>query len=226
MLQIVLNESILVAPKITDQQLAAVSVLFFFLHTSVPHVGNHESFGVQLDRFVKPFASNLPKSEAAYQHLQFAGCGSLQSLVTNNLADIIREKYQGLFMKGFETSEISGCSFAFQQGQRLTTVCINDPAKIQTVGLNQADFDNHIANTKISESDKAILKPLFSKNVMSNQEIQTKCITTRSYMSELFDTWPRSGLQRFFLTSVGIALGHANIKRMTGEFADLRVWIN
>lgn len=226
MLQIVLNESILVAPKVTEQQLSALSVLFFFLHIIAPNSGNHELFGKELDRFIKPFVGNLPNSEAAYQHLQFAGCGSPQSLVTNNLIGIIKEKYQGLFMMGFSSSEISGCSFAFQQGQRLTTACINDPSRIQTTGLNQADFINSIAAAKISESDKTILTPLFAKNIMSDEEIQSKCIQIRGYMSELFDMWRRTGLQRFSLTSVGIALGHANIKRMTGEFADLRVWIN
>ena len=226
MLQIVLNESILVAPKITDQQLAVLSVLFFFLHASMPHVGNHEQFGIQLDRFVKPFVGNLPKGEAAYQHLQFAGCGSLQSMVANSLVAIIKEKYQGLFMSGFDSSEISSCSFAYQQGQRFTTACINNSFRIQTIGLNQTDFDSYMSGAAISDSDKATLKNLFSKNVMSDQELQAKCISIRSYMSELFDAWQKSGLQRFFLTSVGIALGHANIKRMTGEFADLRVWIN
>jgi hypothetical protein len=28
------------------------------------------------------------------------------------------------------------------------------------------------------------------------------------------------------LTSVGISIGHANIKRLVGEFAKLSIWIN
>jgi len=33
-------------------------------------------------------------------------------------------------------------------------------------------------------------------------------------------------MKKFTLTSLGIAIGHANIKRLIGEFANLSIWIN
>jgi hypothetical protein len=45
-------------------------------------------------------------------------------------------------------------------------------------------------------------------------------------MSGLFETWSGSLMKNFTLTSVGIAIGHANIKRLIGEFANLSIWIN
>jgi hypothetical protein len=61
---------------------------------------------------------------------------------------------------------------------------------------------------------------------MSDNEIKEKIIAIRPYMAEVFETWTNSSLQTFTLTSVGIAIGHANIKRLIGEFADLAIWIN
>jgi hypothetical protein len=45
-------------------------------------------------------------------------------------------------------------------------------------------------------------------------------------MENVFDTWSDSQMKNFTLTSVGIAIGHANIKRLVGEFANLSIWIN
>jgi len=62
--------------------------------------------------------------------------------------------------------------------------------------------------------------------VMSQTEVKEKCTAIRSYMSGLFETWPGSLMTKFTLTSLGIAIGHANIKRLIGEFANLSIWIN
>jgi hypothetical protein len=61
---------------------------------------------------------------------------------------------------------------------------------------------------------------------MSHTEVKEKCTEIRSYMSGLFETWSGSLMKNFTLTSVGIAIGHASIKRLIGEFANLSIWIN
>ncbi|WP_376778330.1 LPO_1073/Vpar_1526 family protein [Stutzerimonas nitrititolerans] len=45
-------------------------------------------------------------------------------------------------------------------------------------------------------------------------------------MESVFDTWSDSPMKSFTMTSVGMAIGHANIKRLVGEFASLSIWIN
>jgi len=61
---------------------------------------------------------------------------------------------------------------------------------------------------------------------MSNEEIQEYIIQTRGYMRHVFEVWKVSNMNRFTLTSVGIAIGHANIKKSLGEFTNLSIWIN
>ncbi len=74
--------------------------------------------------------------------------------------------------------------------------------------------------------DRAKIGALFDVEKMNDTEIKVKCIEIRPYMSGLFETWSESAIKNFTLTSVGIAIGHANIKRLVGEFADLSIWIN
>ncbi len=61
---------------------------------------------------------------------------------------------------------------------------------------------------------------------MTKLAIKEKCIEIKPYMENVFDVWNNSLLKNMSLTSVGITIGHANIKRFVGEFSNLSIWIN
>ena len=83
-----------------------------------------------------------------------------------------------------------------------------------------------MGNQNIPEEDKSKITALFKMNKMNENEIKDKIIELSPQMSNVFDVWENSPLKSFSLTSVGIAIGHANIKRLIGEFSDLSIWIN
>ena len=70
------------------------------------------------------------------------------------------------------------------------------------------------------------IKLLFDLNQMSESEIRDKVVEISPFMQNVFEVWSGSSFQGLTLTSVGIAIGHANIKRYAGEFSDLSIWIN
>lgn len=105
-LQIVLNESLNTAPKLTEAQMAILAIVFLFRYTHYNKAGNHELLGDYLDKHVAPFASKIVKNDASYQHLEFAGCGAIQ-IGERSLDGLIGTIYQGLFLKGFEPKEIT-----------------------------------------------------------------------------------------------------------------------
>src|ERR1035437_7133381 len=104
-LQIVLNESLSTAPKLTDTHLAALAVIFLFKYTQHLGIGNHLALGEYLDKHLMPFVSKLSKNQAGYQHLEFSGCGSIGP-GGNSLEGILGTVYQGQFLSGFDESEI------------------------------------------------------------------------------------------------------------------------
>ncbi|GHA70097.1 hypothetical protein GCM10009007_08430 [Formosimonas limnophila] len=223
-LQIVLNESIATAPKLTDNQLAALAVIFLFKYTQNYNVGNHQLLGEYLDKHVLPFAQKLSKSQAGYQHLEFAGCGT--SLVGDPLEKSFGQNYQGLFVKGFDESEITNREITVGLDARFFIPCINDSSKIQVKGLNKNNAEKYLAEQGLSDEDKIKILALFDISKMNNYEIKEMVIANRPYMQKVFDIWNESAMQHFNLTSVGMAIGHANIKRFNCEFTDLSLWIN
>lgn len=224
-LQIVLNESLSTAPKLTDTHLAALAVIFLFKYTQDHRVGNHQTFGEYLDKHLFPFVLKLSKNRAGYQHLEFSGCGSV-GLAGNSLEGILGTTYQGQFLKGFDLSEIASRAISVGPDSRFFIPCLNDMSKLQVRANSKENLEKYLDAEGVSPEDRAKIVELFDLGKMSESEIKEKVIALRPYMAEVFDIWTNSPMQTFTLTSVGMAIGHANIKRLIGEFASLSIWVN
>lgn len=224
-LQIVLNESIATAPKLTDNHLAALAVIFLIRYTQNNGIGNHLMLGSHLDRLLSPFSPKLSKNRAGFQHLEFSGCGSI-GFAHNPIAAIYGTNYQGLFLKGFDLSVISEKGISIGNDSRFFTPCLNDPSKYQVKAIRKKALEALLEQHGVSAEDSQKIAELFDLNKMTDDEIKNKLIETRPYMEELIELWNTSPMGAFTLTSVGMAIGHANIKRLVGEFAPLEIWIN
>ncbi len=224
-LQIVLNESLSTAPKLTDTHLAALAVIFLFKYTQHYGIGNHQMFGEYLDKHLLPFVPKLSKNRSGYQHLEFSGCGSI-GLGGNRLEGILGTLYQGQFLKGFDHSEIENLAISVGLDSRFFISCLNDTSKLQVRANSKEILEKNLDDQGVSSEDRAKILQLFDLGKMSEAEIKEKLIAIRPYMADVFDIWTNSPMQTFTLTSVGMAIGHANIKRLIGEFASLAIWIN
>lgn len=224
-LQIVLNESLNTAPKLTDSQLAILAIIFLFRYTQNHGIGNHEQLGAYFDKNVFPFASKIVKGNSSYQHLEFTGCGSIQ-MGEISLEQCLESHYQGQFLKGFDIEEIANRGVSVGHDQRFFIPCLNDTTKFQVRANNRESLEKYLDANGLTPDDKSKIIGLFDLNKMSHAEIRDKCIAIRPYMAGVFDVWSDSPMKSFTLTSVGIAIGHANLKRLVGEFANLSIWIN
>lgn len=104
--QIVLDEALSVAPKLTSEQMDALTVNFFIVRTQNHAIVNLGKFAEYLDSDIGPFVNGLATDTSCYEHLVYTGCGSL-SLIGNlkPIGGFYLHRYAGLFMKGFEEEE-------------------------------------------------------------------------------------------------------------------------
>lgn len=224
-LQIVLNESLNTAPKLTEGQLAALALVFLFKYTQNFGIGNHEMLGDYLDKHAAPFVSKASKGRSSYQHMEFTGCGSI-GMGQLTLESILGNTYQGQFQKGFDESEIATRNISVGNDIRFFIPCFNETTKLQVRANSKETLAKNFEAHGIAESDRTQITALFDAAKMSEGEIREKCVAIRPYMSDLFVLWSESSMKNFTLTSVGMAIAHANIKRLVGEFANLSIWIN
>lgn len=225
LLQIVLNESLETAPKLTDAQLSNLALIFLLRYTQDQFVGSDQMLGSYFDEKILPFSTNLTTSNASFQHLEFAGCGSSQ-ITEITLEDIFSTTFRGLFSKGFDESEIHNLSISTTLSTHFITRCVNDLNRFQIKAINKDFLETFFDIHKVEKEDRRKITGLFDTGKMNKTEIRQKCIRLRPYMDTVFEKWNNSSMKSFTLTSVGIAIGHANIKRIAGRFSNLSIWIN
>lgn len=225
-LQIVLNESLEVAPKLTIGQLATLSLIFLFRYTQNNAVVSDEMFGDYFDRHVRPLVGDMVKNQASFQHLEFTGCGS-QNFVDASLGDMLGTHYPGFFSNGFDMNVVEEMGLGVVLRTNFLIVCLNDKNKFQVRALNDNTMKELLEKNNVSPEDREKLDRLYKLYRMNKEEVRAKCVSLRPYMAEVFSLWDESNAKSFTLTSVGIAIAHANIKRIVNqEFADLSIWIN
>jgi hypothetical protein len=224
-LQIVLNESLAVAPKLTSDQIAALSLIFLFRYTTNPGIVDHTSLLEYLDELVAPLALLISPKNPCYQHLEYSGCGTV-GIGSASLTEIFRRRYGGLFSKGFEKSQLAARQILIPESHDIFTQCLNENGRLQVNAMDENTIRSECARMGISGDDALKLAVLHKETLMTPDEVRQAVITWREYMKGIFDVWEKSSMTRFTLTSVGIAIGHANIKKNIGEFADLSIWIN
>ena len=224
-LQIVLNESLEVAPKLTSAHLAILAIVFLLGHTMNNRVSDYDTFGQYLDAHVSPFVKDLAINSSSYQHLEFTGCGSVQ-MGQRTLEELLLVHYQAFFSKGFELSEFLSKEISGECFQLFIMNCFDDPTRFQVRAMNKKVLEELFAFHRTTQQDREKILSLFESGRMGHHEVRQKCVSIRPYMETVFDCWSNSEMKSFKLTSVGTAIGHANIQRLVGPFAELSVWIN
>jgi hypothetical protein len=222
--QLVLNESLFVAPKLTSDQFDILSLAFIFRHSMNAGIGTLEEFDEYFRSAVIPFAGHLPDHSAPYQHLQYAGCAMLVP-DRIGLLGALYEHYPHLFCNGFTHDEAAAfVRAALPQGGFLIP-CLRDSSRLQVCEIRLEDIQQRADQLKASPSVLIALINLHKSHMMPQSEIE-------QYLSERFPTAPEllrvckvTEIERLSLTSVGIAIAHANIRRKIGQEVDLGIWI-
>lgn len=225
LLQIVLNESLAVAPKLTTSQLCALSIIFSLKYTRYLRMNSLDMLKNYLEHRFAPFAKDLPKSRASYQHLEFAGCGSI-SIGRSSINSILKQTYPGIFTIGFSKEQFGSEIEQISGSENLLIPCLRDNSLFQ---FNATDFEglkNKIREKGISETEYPKLEAFWKKYLISDEELKKDLINKNESMAIIYDVWENSPMKSMTLTSVGIAIAHAYTRSKTGDSDDLSIWIN
>jgi hypothetical protein len=223
--QIVLNESLAVAPKLTSDQLDALSLSLITRYTRALNMDSPSALYAFLDNSILPFVDGASRDTSAYQHLEFAGCGAI-SMGSVNPSDIFARNYAGVLNQGFTDDALKAqIELTPEQRSQLIRPSFHDEELLQVNARDEEVLDELSQRLGI-EADKAYkLKLLLRHNVMPRDMLREHLISVRPQMSQYFEIWEETPIQTLTLTSVGIAIAHANIKRKTGEDIPLSTWM-
>ena len=144
----------------------------------------------------------------------------------SSIGKILRQRYGGVFSKGFPVEELEKREITTPSNSPIFTQCLHDKSKIQLNAMSEEVLRAEAQRHGINEQETNKLVGLNNSSHMNDNEIREFLVNLRPYMDKVFDIWEGSFMKNMSLSSVGIAIGHANLKRHIGEFTDLSIWIN
>jgi hypothetical protein len=224
LLQIVLNESIYVVPKLTASQIAALSLLFLLKYANSSDIRDPDAFTEYLHTIICPILELVPTGDVSYQHLEYAGCGTVGNPFS--LRDVFVTSYPGLFSKGFSAESVPRMIPELEADSRIFRACFNDGSKIQVDAITESEAREKAAQLGLDKSIEERVVNLLYHSVMGPTEMQAFVIQLEPCSLALFELWESTMLKNMTLSSVGMAIGHSNLRHTFGERSDLSDWIN
>jgi hypothetical protein len=221
LLQLVLNESIEVIQKISNAQINALTLAFVLRHLTFD-AASFDTLIKTMDVYVQPFLGEVAGSYASLSHLEYAGCGTLDDRALRTATEALVGTYPGAFQYG--VSEADACVKGLSSSARsLLIPCEHNPGHVQVLGTTREMVRRLCKERRLGMDDTAMLNRIFAGDAPVN--VREVCVEARPYLTKLFDKWDGSTLPQFCLTSIGIAIAHANLSKY-GLVAPLSSWIN
>lgn len=226
MKQITLDESLKVAPKLTSEQFNILTINFLMTKTTNNNILSLDTLKAYLNEYIIPFVSNITTDSSSFEHLAYAGCGSFMDVNTfKPIEELFKDKYPGIFQKGFSKEEFELEIGDINRFAKIIMPHFNISGKLQINALNINVIEQRSNDNSYSDIEKSNIIKIFNKHLMNIQEVKAKIIELNSEIKKLFDLWSSTSLNKFKLTTVGIAIAQANLRSTQGIELDLATWV-
>ncbi|MPR32438.1 LPO_1073/Vpar_1526 family protein [Salmonirosea aquatica] len=217
--QIVLDEAITIIPKLTQDQINILTLIFSAVYYNHRDIKDLNSFFNFLNIKILYFYPNNEPSYSFFTHLQFTGCCTLLSegSTYKPFEQIIVNRYKALFIKGFTEQEYS-IEFGEDSSilRPLLIRCIHNPVAFQFNAMNDEVFESQ----KVELNLGAIIEKAMAfqnKFLMSDSEIIELLISNNILFENFIKNWKETEIKTITPTSVGFAIAVLNYNRVTGE---------
>lgn len=223
--QLVLSQALHTAPKLTTTQITTLSFLFVVQNVHFGTSGTPSQLCDKFARHLQMFLAGTNSGAATMGHLQFCGCGAAESsaIGRKDYWQWLIEQYPGLFKVGFSQERIEAAQLS-AKGRYLLMPCINDASLFQVASINDSLLLINAEQLQLDDDDIAKLKTLHSESAMELNQVKDLLVGIAPFMLDVSKKW--NEMPVFNLTSVGKAIGHANVKRLSGEVAPLSIWLD
>jgi hypothetical protein len=221
-----LNEAINKTAVLMKGDFAALSIIFLIRYVRLGAT-NFKTFVERLNYTFTPLMSEVESGQSVAHYLSAQSCGQI-TLSKVVFFEHVRHSYMGYFSKGMDEADLLPI-FTPQLadfGKKLLIPCVHNPKKIQVKAVNEVQFRDLCREVEFPKEATEALWTIFDSKTMTVEEIKAKLEKEFPDIYKLQSLWDDSFLSQFELSSIGIAIGHANAKRVAQFDADLSIWIN
>lgn len=223
--EIVLTESLQVVPRLTPQQINTISVVFILKYTRSYAVISMDTLRSWFAQCVLPFIPSLTKAASCYQHLAYSSAATIE-VVSVRLGGILRNTYPGLFSMGHPKEDYQKYIDKYPALQGLLVSSPWIPDNIQLLPLFEEQIREQLIKISIPKNVQDELWEKLQESRKPEEDVEKIASESIAGFRDFLDIWTNSALKQLKLTSVGLAIGHGNYVRISGDVAPLSIWIS
>lgn len=182
-----------------------------------------ESFREYLQKNIAPFL-DFNTSRTQFEHIQYAGCGSLISVLTWDFINTLRLQYSHLFIQGFTAEEIP--SFELNADVARDLLYMNkDDGKFYLRIFNREKLREYLESANFDASKISTIIERYQRQLFDEKQIRDK-VSGEPEGVKLLNIWDTTALKSLELTPVGKAIAAIHYEQVTSTKLDLDIWIN
>ncbi len=136
--QITLDEALQIAPKLTEEHLAVLTLNFFISKSTQLEINNYDSFKEKTLGTLKTLSKQISENRSSISYLKYTGCITpLTNTKFKSIEELIRNSYQGLFLKGFSLEELQEITVTTEIRPKWLCQCQHNKSKQQLSYMTQ-----------------------------------------------------------------------------------------
>lgn len=227
-LSLTLNDAIAKVGSIPVSDLNALSMIFVFQNVQSNGLTNVKELADFLSRVCLPLLDNISTSDSAANYLAAHGCLIPPSSIATQMdaLEILSHRYGEIITKGVSESDLRS-KFPDYDDFLLKGLIVDSPYgnghKIFTISGPQLDATLPLFGIYGNYSER--YKEVSSGSQPSVGEFQGVMNAHLPRVSEIMEIYNEPIIRNSRLTSIGIALAHANLAKGPLRDVDLSIWI-
>lgn len=229
LLQVVLSEAVSTVGRLTPGQFDALTIVFLLKHTCSHSVRDLPSLAIYLRQYVWPFLASAADTRASFQHLEYAGCGAI-SLGSRDLGTALGQNYPHCFLGSVAESDVIaavGNSMGEQVLKQLLKCRFFTRTETTALRLSHLfDTEAEMLCASVGVGSDVMEKIWGMLRAKVKGVDVLKDLRGAYEQTPVLEKWWAEFPTHFQLTSVGIAIAHANLRRKGLKGFNLAIWIN
>lgn len=228
-LSLTLNDAIQKVGSIPQADLNAMSLMFVFQNAQSQGIGNLAQLAAFLASLAVPISKDISSSKSAFDYLSAHGCVvTSPGIITYPSAmQIILDRYGAAVAKGLPEASMRS-AFSNYDALMCVGLVVDSPygGELKTFSYCGPDLDKRLAERLILGDYYERYRSLTKDFLPSEEEFIGAISEMLPEAQQILNAYDAPPLRNTSLTSIGIALAHANLARGPLREVDLSIWIH
>ncbi|WP_019644794.1 LPO_1073/Vpar_1526 family protein [Novispirillum itersonii] len=229
-LSLSLNDAVEKSALLTVNEFAEITLIFSIHHVRIINWVSPESLGRFLSDTAGELLPFIENTTSSYAYMQSLGCGSLNNITSLPFGDVFNDRFRLVFSPPHMIENV-----AQRLGQQLLDFLIaNDlikrfnPENVSEVrfdACSHIEFAQRLAATSLDQEDQNKIKVLVEEGLPTVEDFRKAVTDVFPKFEQLKAAWDDTPINKFTLTTTGIAIGHTNFYRLSKLSPPLSIWI-